>query len=95
MSGRPSIEIRESIEILKDLMKSQKTVLNQNKVQTLYLLKSQQALTVRKVSQLLNKGETTIHRWLKMYRDGGMENLLKERKSPGRPKKKMKIIQKT
>ncbi len=59
MSGRPSIEIRESIETLKDLMKAQKTILNQNKVQALYLLKSQQALTVRKTAELLNKGETT------------------------------------
>ena len=86
MSGRPSIEIRESIETLKDLMKAQKKILNQNKVQALYLLKSKQTLTVRKTAKLLNKGETTIHRWLKMYRDGGIENLLLIRKSSGRPK---------
>ena len=85
MSGRPSIEIQESIETLKDLMKAQKTILNQNKVQALYLLKSKQALTVRKTAELLNKGETTIHRWLKMYKDGGIENLLLIRKSSGRP----------
>ncbi len=87
MSGRTSTEITESIETLKDLMKCQKTILNQNKVQALYLLKSKQVLTLRKIAENLNKGETTIHRWFRMYREGGINNLLLHRKSPGRPKK--------
>ncbi len=87
MSGRPHIDIIESPEILQKLMKVQKTILEYNKVQSLYLLKSEKVKTVREIAQVLSKGETTIHRWFALYRQGGMDFLLKERKSPGRPKK--------
>jgi hypothetical protein len=39
MLGVPKIEIAESVETLKSLMKQQKTVLNHAKVQSLYFLK--------------------------------------------------------
>ena len=87
MVGRPKIEIVESVERLQELLKQQKKVLNYNKVLTLYLLKSEQAKTVRGVANLLGKGEASIHRWLAQYRKGGMENLLKNRQTIGRPKK--------
>ncbi len=35
----------------------------------------------------MGKGEATIHRWLRRYREGGIESLLSERKKTGRPKK--------
>ena len=87
MSGRPKIDIVESSETLKKLMKYQKTSLGYSKVLSLYLLKSNQAKTVREIAHLLGKGETTIHRWFSFYRTGGIDFLLKERKSSGRPKK--------
>ena len=87
MPGRPKIDIVESVETLKKLMKAQKKALGYNKVQSLYLLKSNKVKTVREVADLLGKGETTIHRWFSFYRTGGIDFLLKERKSSGRPKK--------
>jgi len=39
MSGRPQIEIKESVKELRVLLKQQKTALNHAKVQALYLLK--------------------------------------------------------
>jgi transposase len=87
MSGRPKIEITESLGQLRELMKFQKKVLNYNKVQALYLIKSKQAKTVREIALILLKGETTIHRWFALYREGGIELLLRERKITGRPKK--------
>ncbi|NEP40436.1 MAG: IS630 family transposase [Okeania sp. SIO2H7] len=87
MSGRPKIEIIESVETLKSLMKKQKRILEHNKILTLYLLKSGEQKTVRGVARNLGRGETTIHRWLKLYREGGMENLLQNRQTVGRPKK--------
>ena len=68
-------------------MKAQPTALGYNKVQSLYLLKSNKVKTVREIAGLLGKGETTIHRWFSFYRTGGIDFLLKERKSSGRPKK--------
>ena len=62
-------------------------ILAYNKVQMLYLFQSKQVETVREVSAVLGKSEATIHRWLFQYKEGGLENLLKNRQVFGRPKK--------
>jgi len=87
MSGRPKIEITQSVELLKELMKKQNRTLEYCKVLALYLLKSEREKTVRGVAQSLGKGEATIHRWLSQYKTGGIENLLLNRQTIGRPKK--------
>ncbi len=76
MSGRPHIEITESVESLREILKQQKRILASNKVQMLYLFQSKQVRTVREVSAVLGKSEATIHRWLFQYKKGGLENLL-------------------
>jgi DNA-binding transcriptional ArsR family regulator len=86
MAGRPKIEIVESIEVLKEKLKENKRILEYNKVLTLYILKSEQVKTVREIPKIIGKGETSIHRWLKQYRDGGIENLLRRRQTIGRQK---------
>ena len=87
MSGRPHIKITESVESLREILKQQKRILAYNKVQMLYLFQSKQVETVREVSAVLGKSEATVHRWLFQYKEGGMENLLKNRQVFGRPKK--------
>jgi transposase len=87
MSGRPHITITESVEVLLEIRKQQKRILAYNKVQMLYLFQSKQVETVREISSILGKSETTIHRWLFQYKEGGIENLLKNRQVFGRPKK--------
>jgi transposase len=87
MSGRPHIKITESVESLREILKKQKKILAYNKVQMLYLFQSKQVETVREVSAVLGKSEATIHRWLFQYKEGGLENLLKNRQVFGRPKK--------
>lgn len=78
MTGVPQIEIKESAEDLRELMKKQKSGLGFAKVQTLYLLKINAVETVRYLSLLMGRGESTIHRWLKVYRERGIKVLLKE-----------------
>ena len=87
MSGRPHITITESVEVLLEIRKHQKRILAYNKIQMLYLFQSKQVETVREVSSILGKSETTIHRWLFQYKEGGIENLLKNRQIFGRPNK--------
>ena len=87
MSSRPHIKITESVENLREILKPQKRILAYNKVQMLYLFQSKQVETVREVSAVLGKSEATIHRWLSQYKEGGLENLLKNRQVFGRPKK--------
>lgn len=87
MSGVPKIEIAESVETLKSLMKQQKTALNHAKVQTLYLLKINVAETVRYLAVIMGRSESTIHYWLQLYKTGGLSKLLEEPLQTGRPKK--------
>lgn len=87
MSGVPNIEISESVEELKKEMKKQKTALNFAKVQALYLLKIQAVETVRYLAVIIGRAESTIHSWLQLYRQGGLEKLLEEHPKTGRPKK--------
>jgi len=87
MSGRPKIEITESAEELRSLLKKQKTALNYAKIQALYLLKIQAVETVRSLAVLMGRGESLIHEWLGQYKNGGLDQLLEERPKTGSPKK--------
>jgi len=87
MSGRPKIEIKESVKELRTLLKQQKTALNHAKVQALYLLKIEATETVRYLAVMMRRSESTIHYWLQLYRLGGLDKLLEEHPKTGRPKK--------
>jgi transposase len=78
-------EIKESVEELHKLLKEQKTASGKQRVQALYLLKTQQVKTITELAKILGNKRVTVHRWLKLYKEGGISNLLLERKSPGRP----------
>ena len=58
MSGVPKIEITESVEDLKSLMKKPKTGLGYAKVQSLYLLKINAVETVRHLAVIIGRGES-------------------------------------
>ncbi len=64
----PNIDIVESVEDLKELMKQQKSSLAYAKVQSLYFLKMGEVETVRHLAVLMGRGERTIHRWLSFYK---------------------------
>ena len=87
MSGVPKIEIIESIEELKLLRKQQKTGLGYAKVQSLYLLKIKLVENINYLAVIIGRGESTIHRWLQLYKQGGLDSLLEEPPKTGRPKK--------
>ncbi|BAZ40528.1 putative transposase [Calothrix sp. NIES-4101] len=81
------LEINETQAELQELLREQKTGSGKERVQALYLLKTGQVETVQHLAVILGRGRITIQRWLKLYREGGLSNLLCARKSSGRPKK--------
>ena len=89
MSGVPKIEIAESVGELKLLMKQQKSGLGYAKVQSLYLLKIKVVENVNYLAVIISRGESTIHRWLQLYKKGGLSLLLEEPQKTGRPKKRV------
>lgn len=60
MAGVYKLEIKESKEALKQLLKGQKTAQGKERMQLLYLLKTAQAKTVQAAAQLLGRHRVTL-----------------------------------
>ncbi len=87
MSRVLKIEISETVEELKKLLNSTNNHKVKERIQMLYWLKSEQAKSENAIANLIGKHRTTISRWLRTYRKGGMNALLIKGKSTGRSKK--------
>ncbi|MES1026469.1 helix-turn-helix domain-containing protein [Gloeocapsa sp. BRSZ] len=55
-------------------------------MQLLYLLKTSQAKTVQPAAKILSRNRVTVQEWLQRYRKGGLDQLLRQNKSSGRPR---------
>jgi len=95
MSGVVRIEIVETPEELKDLMRQEKDALPQEKLLVLYWLKTKMVDSVLSVAVRLGKHRTTIQRWLSSYLMGGIAELLSQKPRSGRPRiMKAEIVEK-
>ncbi len=84
MAGVYKLEIHESAEELKQLLRSQTTAQRKERIQVLYLLQTQQAKTVQAAADLVGRNRVTVQEWLQHYRNGGLEGLLQSKKATGR-----------
>jgi transposase len=84
MSGVYKLEIVESEEDLKQLLRVQKTASDKERIQLLYLLKTHQAKTVQAAASLLGRHRVTVQKWLGLYRKRGLAGLLEHLPHPGR-----------
>jgi transposase len=85
MTGVVKINITETVSELKQLLKQQKEAFALERVQALYLLKTQQVETVQYLAVVLGKSRVTVQRWLRQYRNGGLKRLLERHPRTGRP----------
>lgn len=86
MAGIYKLEIRESAEDLKQLLRQQKVVSSKERIQLLYLLKTEQAKTVQDAGRLLGRHRVTLQQWLRRYRERGLDGLLERKTRSGRPR---------
>jgi transposase len=84
MAGVYKLEITESEQDLNQLLRTQKTAFAKERIQLLYLLKSSQAQTVDSAASLLGRHRVTVQKWLRLYRNGGLAQLLEHKVAPGR-----------
>jgi len=68
-------EIRESEEELRKMLKKEKDARVYMRIKTIYLLKTMSKATVKKVAEKLDINENTVKKYIKLYREGGIENL--------------------
>jgi transposase len=76
MVGICKVEIKESAQTLKALMREEANLEARERLHSLYLLKSGQADSVTHAAQLICRDRTTVQRWLKKYSEGGLLKLL-------------------
>lgn len=87
MANHFKVQIAESLETLKQRLQTQTTAQGKERLQMLYWLKSGQLQTRQALAHRLNRNESTIHRWLQKYNQGGLNGLLEVKRAPGqRPK---------
>jgi transposase len=86
MAGVYKLEIQQSEDELKQMLRSQKTATGKERIHLLYLLKSKQAQTVQEAAAILGRHRATLQEWLKYYREGGIQALLKTKPRSGRPR---------
>jgi transposase len=87
MAGVYKLEIEESELELKQRLIVEKVASNKEKVQLLYLLKSQQAKTATAAAKMIGRNRVTIQKWMNKYRSGGIKQLLeKKENNSGRPR---------
>ena len=79
-------KIEETTTELKIIIDRARIVTNRQKVQALYLLKSESSQNITHVAELLGVHKITVQRWLKQYNNGRLSSLLKLRRSTGRPR---------
>jgi transposase len=82
---KPLPPIQETPTELQQLLRATRDARHQQRVQALYLLRTQQARTRLQVARLLGVNRNTVGRWLVAYTQGGFPQLLTIAKAPGKP----------
>ena len=82
-----NIEVQESPEELKELIKTQSKATKRDRLRALYLQRTGKVQSRRQLAEMLGCAESTIYWWFKKYQHQGLEGLLAVKTSPGRPAK--------
>ena len=84
MAGVFELEITETVDELKTLLKQQTTAFSKERLQALYLLKLGRVETIQQLAIDIGRDRTTLSRWLRQYRKGGINHLLQKQVGQGR-----------
>lgn len=84
MSRPLKLTIHETEEELEKRLKVAISASAQERLQMLYWLKQGQVNSRKELVKRLNRGEATITRWLKKYKEGGLAALLEVKCAPGK-----------
>lgn len=84
MARKLEIDIKETAQELKQLLLEQKSVRIKERVQVLYWLKTQQIETALSASELIGRTYSSVKRWLRTYRQSGLDELLELKHGGGK-----------
>ena len=69
-------KIKETAEELKEMLKTERHIKRQTRLQALYLIATKQAKSRGQVAQMLGKNRNTISDWLCLYENRGLAKYL-------------------
>lgn len=85
MGNHFRVEVGESIEELQHRLRHALTATTKERLQMLYWIKTNAIATRKELSQRLGRDCSTVYRWLKRYKQGGINTLLEIQTPPGKP----------
>jgi transposase len=87
MANHFKVVVNQISEELKHRLRRALSVHSKERLQMLYWIKTGVVSTRAELAQRLERDQFTIYRWLKRYRQGGIEALLTVNTAPGRVSK--------
>jgi len=87
MANHFQVVVNQTSEELKHRLRRAVSVHSKERLQMLYWLKTGVVSTRAELAKRLERDQSTIYRWLKRYRQGGIEGLLTVNTAPGRVSK--------
>jgi transposase len=84
MANKLQVQIQETVEELEHRLEGHTTAVNKEKLLVLYWLATKKIKTRAELATMLKRDESTIYRWLRAYFQGGITELLRIKKAPGK-----------
>jgi transposase len=99
MANKFQVEIQETLEELEHRLQRAITAVSKEKLLLLYWIATKTIKTREELARMLKRDESTIYRWLRAYKQGGITELLTVKKAPGKtphipPEVREKLIKK-
>ncbi|MFH7029483.1 MAG: helix-turn-helix domain-containing protein [Heteroscytonema crispum UTEX LB 1556] len=84
MGNNFRVEVNESRQELEHRLRHAVTATTKERLQMLYSIQTKAIATRQELSQRLRPDESTVYRWLKRYKQGGIDALLSVKTAPGK-----------
>jgi len=80
MANKLKVEIQETVEELEHRLERAITAVSKEKLLLLYWIATKKIKTREELATMLKRDESTIYRWLRAYKQGGITSLLTVKK---------------
>lgn len=87
MANHFKVDISETQQEIKHRLERASTAASKERLQMLYWIKTQRIATRQELAQQLGRDESTLYRWLRRYKQAGIEALLEVKTAPGKASK--------